>query len=261
MDFEGRASWGVTTISGESDEDENGIGTHIAGTVAGHRYGVAKKANVTAVKVLNASGSGTLSDIVKAVTWINKDHEQKVGKAQASHFTEDFKGSVVALSMGGIATSPSLQKAVNYATADGIHFAVDAGDKREDACGENIHAEQTITVAASTLDDSLLRTSNHGKCVDVLAPGLSVVSTYIGSPYAINALSGTPMAAAHVAGIMAYLISLGKSSPDTVIYPQQLKTDILSIATQGEVSGLPKDTPNVGLTEINSLDGARQLTV
>ena len=95
----------------------------------------------------------------------------------------------------------------------------------------------------------------------MVALGHNVLLMYISNGYAISTLSGIPMAAAHVAGTMAYLISLPTSSPDTVVNPKQLKTDILSIATQGEVFDLPNDNPIAVFTEIHSLDSARQLTV
>lgn len=128
VEFEGRAFWGKT-IPNDEDEDGNGHGTHCAGTIASNKYGVAKKANVIAVKVLGSNGSGTMSDVLGGVVWAANEAKSKA-KAAAAEFAAtgrtSHKGSVANMSLGG-GMSPSLNEAVNRAVKSGLHFAVAAG--------------------------------------------------------------------------------------------------------------------------------------
>ena len=121
VEFEGRASWGKTMPLNDEDEDGNGHGTHCAGTIASAKYGVAKKANVIAVKVLGSNGSGTMSDVVGGVAWAASQAKNKADKADAKH-----KGSVANMSLGG-GKSRALDDTVNKAVGTGLHFAVAAG--------------------------------------------------------------------------------------------------------------------------------------
>ncbi|KAI0112954.1 serine protease 2 [Daldinia grandis] len=248
VDFEGRASWGKTIPSGDEDVDGNGHGTHCSGTVAGKKYGVAKKANVHAVKVLRSNGSGTMSDVMKGVEWAAEAHLEQVAKAKKGS-RKGFKGSTANMSLGG-GKSPSLDQAVNAAVSAGLHFAVAAGNDNADACKYSpAAADKAVTVGASALDDSRAYFSNWGKCVDIFGPGLSIQSTWIGSKTAINTISGTSMASPHIAGLLAYFLSLqpGKDSEYGLadITPEKLKSNIVSIATKDALSDIPKDTPNL----------------
>lgn len=136
-EFEGRASWGKT-IPEDEDEDGNGHGTHCAGTIAGRKYGVAKAANVIAVKVLGTNGSGSMSDVVAGVSWASKQAQAKAIQAikefRATGKTS-HRGSVANMSLGG-GKSPALDRAVNNAVRNGMHFAVAAGNDNKDACSE-----------------------------------------------------------------------------------------------------------------------------
>jgi cerevisin len=244
VDFEGRAHWGKTIPAGDVDEDGNGHGTHCSGTVAGHKYGVAKKANVYAVKVLKSNGSGTMADVVKGVEWAANSHTEKAKKGK-----KGFKGSAANMSLGG-GKSPALDRAVNGAVSAGIHFAVAAGNDNADSCNYSpAAAEKAITVGASALDDSRAYFSNYGPCNDIFAPGLSIQSTWIGSKYAVNTISGTSMASPHIAGLLAYYLSLQPSSDSDYavaeITPKKLKENVISIATQGALSDVPSNTENV----------------
>jgi cerevisin len=248
VDFEGRASWGKTIPSGDEDEDGNGHGTHCSGTVAGKKYGVAKKANVIAVKVLRSNGSGSMSDVVKGVEWAAISHSNKVEAAKKKK-DKKFKGSVANMSLGG-GKSPTLDKAVNAAVDMGIHFAVAAGNDNADSCRYSpAAAEKAVTVGASTLSDERAYFSNYGKCNDIFAPGLNIKSTWIGSKYATNTISGTSMASPHIAGLLAYFLSLQPSSDSAFavaeITPKQLKKDIISIGTRGALSDVPSSTTNI----------------
>jgi len=243
VDFEGRAKWGKTIPAGDADADGNGHGTHCSGTVGGKKYGVAKKANIFAVKVLRSNGSGTMSDVVKGVEWAAEAHIKK-----AAEKDPNFKGSAANMSLGG-GKSPSLDMAVNAAVEIGINFAVAAGNDNADACNYSpAAAEKAVTVGASTLGDQRAYFSNYGKCTDIFAPGLNIESTWIGSPYAINTISGTSMASPHVAGLLAYFLSLQPKADSgyfTELKPAQLKKNMIAIGSQGVLSDIPSDTPNL----------------
>lgn len=173
VEFEGRASWGIT-IPQDVDRDGNGHGTHCAGTIGSRKYGVAKAASLIAVKVLGSNGSGTMADVVGGVLWAADQAAKKLAAAKAEFAATGktkHKGSVANMSLGG-GMSPSLNDAVNRAVESGMHFAVAAGNDNKDACSYSpASAEKAVTVGASTLGDDRAYFSNHGKCVDVFAPG------------------------------------------------------------------------------------------
>lgn len=253
VDFEGRASWGQTIPQGDPDEDGNGHGTHCSGTVAGKKYGVAKKAHVKAVKVLRSNGSGTMSDVVKGVEWAAEAHLAEVKRAKDGK-RKGFKGSTANMSLGG-GKSVTLDRAVNAAVDAGIHFAVAAGNDNADSCNYSpAAAANAVTVGASALSDERAYFSNYGKCNDIFAPGLNIQSTWIGSKYAINTISGTSMASPHIAGLLAYLLSLqpAKDSAYAVaeISPKKLKAELLLVATKGALSNVGPGTTNVRLISL-----------
>jgi len=197
------------------DEDNNGHGTHCAGTIASRKYGVAKSANVIAVKVLGSSGSGSMSDVIAGVLFAAESAVKKAALAAAelrATGKTKHKGSVANMAVGG-GPSPALDETVNGAVDAGLHFAVIVGGIQPDACKNSpASAEKAITVGASTLGDELAYFSGFGPCVDVFAPGLSILSTWIGSDTAANSISGTSMASSHVAGLLAYLLSIYPSA-------------------------------------------------
>lgn len=215
----------------------NGHGSHCAGTIASAKYGVAKKANIIAVKVLGAGGSGSMSDVVAGVAWaadtaIEQMELKKKGK------NPGHKGSVANMSLGG-GKSPSLDKAVDTAVEYGLHFAVavspsfrstlladprQAGNDNKDACAYSPAASKNaITVGASTIADERAYFSNHGPCVDIMAPGLNILSIWNTNNVSTNTISGTSMASPHVAGAAAYFLSLYPESFD--VDTMQLKAD------------------------------------
>ena len=158
-----------------------------SGTVAGTKYGVAKQASVHAVKVLGDNGSGSTSDVIKGVEYAVESHLSALKR-------RGHKGSVANMSLGG-GKSAALNKAVNAAVSAGVHFAVAAGNENADACGSSpASAENVITVGASDFGDSRASFSNWGRCLDIFAPGVDIVSTYIGSAHATESLQGTSMA-------------------------------------------------------------------
>ena len=162
-DFNGRAIWGQTIPKGDRDEDGNGHGSHCGGTIAGSRYGVAKKATVVAVKVLRSNGSGTMTDVVAGVDWATSAHLKEKNLAQRNG--SKYKGAVANMSLGG-GKSFALDTAVNGAVDAGIVFAVAAGNDNANACNYSpASAENAITVGASTINDERAYFSNYGKCV------------------------------------------------------------------------------------------------
>ncbi|KAK4544675.1 hypothetical protein LTR36_003924 [Oleoguttula mirabilis] len=249
VDFEGRASWGKTIPQGDADEDGNGHGTHCSGTVAGKKYGVAKKAHVKAVKVLRSNGSGSMSDVVKGVEYAAESHLGEIAAAKKGKGKKGFKGSAANMSLGG-GKSAILDQAVNAAVDAGIHFAVAAGNDNADSCNYSpAAADKAVTVGASTLADERAYFSNFGKCNDIFAPGLNIQSTWIGSKYAVNTISGTSMASPHIAGLLAYMLSLQPSKDSSYavaeVTPKKLKAELISIATEGALSDVPSSTKNI----------------
>lgn len=209
-EFEGRARWGKTLPS-DGDYDGNGHGTHCAGTIGSRKYGVAKKAELVAVKVLGAGGSGSMSDVTGGVLWALEDAKKKTAEMAAnpqSTQAKKHRGFVANMSLGG-GRSPSLDKAVNGAVTGGLHFAVAAGNENQDACNVSpAGAQNPITVGASTMSDLRASFSNIGQCVDVFAPGLNILSTWNQGNKSTNTISGTSMATPHVVGMLAYLLSI-----------------------------------------------------
>lgn len=251
VDFEGRAQWGKTIPANDPDEDGNGHGTHCSGTIGGKKFGVAKKANIYAVKVLKSNGSGTMSDVVKGVEWAAVSHTDKVEAATKGKGKKGFKGSAANMSLGG-GKSTALDLSVNAAVDAGIHFAVAAGNDNADSCNYSpASAGKAITVGASTLGDERAYFSNYGKCNDIFAPGLNILSTWIGSKYATNTISGTSMASPHIAGLLAYFLSLQPSQDSAFAVadftPKQLKANLIAAATVGALTDVPKNTQNVSL--------------
>lgn len=156
-----------------------------------------------------------MSDVVAGVVWAAEDAVKTKAAADAEYKKTGktkHKGSVANMSLGG-GKSPSLDETVNRAVKVGLHFAVAAGNDNRDACDYSpASAELAVTVGASTVADERAYFSNHGKCVDVFAPGLNILSTWNSGPYSTNTISGTSMASPHTAGLLAYLLSIYPSA-------------------------------------------------
>ncbi|KAJ3379272.1 serine protease [Lobulomyces angularis] len=217
QEFEGRAIWGATIPQDDPDQDGNGHGTHVAGIVGSKSYGVAKKSTLIAVKVLKSNGGGSLSDVVKGVEWLVRDHKRR------NQIKKVF--SVANMSVGG-GRSRVLDKAVEEGVEAGITFSVASGNEGQNSCSYSPGAsDKVITVGASTPNDEVASYSNHGDCVDIYAPGSQILSTYMGASNSIMAMDGTSQASPHVAGLIAILLSLPKYQNFTQI---ELKEFILS---------------------------------
>lgn len=253
-EFEGRASWGKTIPSNDPDADDNGHGTHCAGTIASKAYGVSKKAEVVAVKVLRSNGSGTMADVIAGIDYAVKRHKSLLAQQGSK-----YRGSVANMSLGGGKSRP-LESAVANAIAQGLHFAVAAGNDNRDACDVSpAGVESAITVAASNRYDQKAYFSNYGPCVDVFAPGQDIESTWTGSDSAKNTISGTSMASPHVAGLVAYYLSLAPQSDSAFnsgpISTKEMKDMLKKSATRDALTGVNRQTPN--LLIYNSLDNDR----
>jgi subtilisin family serine protease len=223
-EFQGRARFGGNFID-DNDADCNGHGTHVAGTVGSKTFGVAKNTNLVAVKVLDCTGSGSFSGILKGLSYVSI--ESKKTK----------RPTVVNMSLGG-SFSPSINKAVENLKNEGIHIASAAGNENQDACNTSPgSSEASITVAAIDNMDTKASFSNYGKCVDILLPGVNIQSVLPG--FKIGFKSGTSMASPALAGIMALILSENQSfSPDT------LKKILKSFCTKNAVKGFDANTPN-----------------
>ncbi|CAB4254181.1 similar to Saccharomyces cerevisiae YEL060C PRB1 Vacuolar proteinase B (yscB), a serine protease of the subtilisin family [Maudiozyma barnettii] len=243
IDFEGRASWGMTAISDANDEDMNGHGTHCAGIIGSKTYGVAKDSKLIAVKVLDSAGNGEMSDVLKGIEFVVEDHLRQI------EGNKKLKGSVVNMSMGA-GKSFALTGMINAAVKKGIHFVVAAGNEDQDACyASPSDSKEAITVGATTTSDQRAFFSNWGECVDIFAPGTSIPSTYIGGTNnATEIISGTSMSAPHVAGLVAYFLNLQpeqESSFYTSISPNQLKEKIVKFGTKDKLYDPGENSPNV----------------
>ncbi|CAG8627065.1 10645_t:CDS:2, partial [Paraglomus occultum] len=236
-DFDGRARWGVTIPWGEPNIDNVGHGTHVAGTIAGTRFGVAKNARLVAVKVLGQDG-GTVSDVIKGIEWTVRDHRRSVNEARRAG--RQYKGSVANMSLGG-AKSYALDRAANAAVDNGVVLVVAAGNSNADACTQSPSgAAKAISVAASTIRDERAGFSNYGRCVALFGPGQDILSTWIGYPTATKSISGTSMASPHVAGLAAYLLSLSPSP----LSPTALRNKLIALATRNALVDV-KGSPNL----------------
>jgi hypothetical protein len=226
-EFSGRVPtswWGIH--DGRAANDCAGHGTHVAGSVAGTTYGVAKKANIIPVRVLDCNGNGWSSTVMAGIDWAVAHHP--VGQP-----------AVMNLSIGGF-TNWTFDQSVQGAVNDGITVVAAAGNDGVDACWASpARVPTAITVAATNINDSQASWSNYGSCVDLHAPGVWIRSAWTNAPTGYNTLDGTSMAAPHVAGAAAILLSRDRS-----LSPAQVHQAIIQNATTGVVNSIKGSTPN-----------------
>ena len=239
-EFTGRASTGFDAVtSGGTAADCNGHGTHVAGTVGGTVYGVAKKVQLVAVRVLDCAGSGTTSGVIAGIDWVTAN---KRLPAAAN------------MSLGG-GVSSALNTAVKNSVAAGVTYAVAAGNDGNDACLHSPASEPTaITVGATDITDGFASFSNRGSCVDINAPGVSITSAWYNTNTATNTISGTSMATPHVAGAAALYLQANpaatpaqvdaalKANASTTVVPSGTTNKFLYT---GFITATPPTTPPV----------------
>jgi subtilisin family serine protease len=213
--------------------DCHGHGTHVAGTIGGLTYGVAKNVNLFSVRVLDCNGDGLWSEVISGVNWVQSNAASP---------------AVANMSLGGSGNS-SLDQAVNNAVNSGIFFAVAAGNDNANACNYSpARASQAYTVGATTSTDFRASFSNYGGCVDIFAPGQGITSAWNSSDSATQNLNGTSMASPHVAGVIALLLD---ENPNRSV--AQLTTEMEGRLTQGVVKSAGYASKNEFLYSLDSL--------
>jgi subtilisin family serine protease len=225
--FGARAVTGYDAVDGGTADDCNGHGTHVAGTIGGSTYGVAKGVTLVGVRVLNCNGSGTTSGVIAGVNWVTGNH--LAGQP-----------AVANMSLGGGASS-ALDTAVRNSIADGVSYAVAAGNANifgiaQNACNSSpARVGEAMTISATDSNDRKASWANYGSCVDWFAPGVSITSAWHTSTTATRTISGTSMATPHTAGVAAlYLQGNPGASPATVrttLYNLTTKSIVTSSST------------------------------
>ena len=226
VEFAGRIGAGAfAIIDGRGTDDCNGHGTHVAGTVGGTAYGVAKGVTLHPIRVLDCDGNGALTGVIAAVDWVTANHEAP---------------AVVNMSLGGD-ISNALDTAVRNSIAAGLVYVVAAGNSNADACGESpARVAEALTVGASNSADQRGWFSNHGACLDLFAPGVEITSADKPHDTATAIMSGTSMAAPHVAGLAALARQAQPGASPALVVEA-----ILTHATNGRLSNIGAGSPNL----------------
>ena len=224
-EFGGRVVGGVTAIDdGRGSDDCNGHGTHVAGTVGGNRYGVAKEVSLFAVRVLGCRGDGSNSGVIAGVDWVTSNHS---------------KPAVVNMSLGGGA-SRALDDAINNSIRAGVSYAVAAGNENQNACNVSpARVDAAMTVGSTTRSDRRSSFSNYGLCVDLFAPGSDITSAWYTGNSSTNTISGTSMASPHVAGAIALVLEDNPTASPSAVFNYLRDT-----ATTNRLSSVGSGSPN-----------------
>jgi len=221
--FGGRASNTFDAFGGNG-QDCNGHGTHVAGTIGGSTFGVAKNALLRGVRVLNCSGSGSNSGVIAGVDWVRLNH---------------IAPAVANMSLGG-GISSALDTAVNNLHNANVTIAVAAGNSNANACNSSpARAANAITVGSTTQTDARSSFSNFGTCLDIFAPGSGILSAWWTSNTATATLSGTSMASPHVAGAAALYKQANPSASSTTI-----RNALVNNATTNVITNAGTGSPN-----------------
>lgn len=227
-DFGGRAIAGYDAVTlGGSANDCHGHGTHVAGTIGGTKYGVAKAVTLVPVRVLNCFGSGTTSGVVAGIDWVTKNHLPG-------------ERAVANMSLGGGANS-TIDTAVRNSIASGVTYAIAAGNGNilgfaANACNTSpARVEQALTIGATDKTDKKASWSNYGPCVDWFAPGVSIVSDSSSSDTGTATMSGTSMATPHVAGVAAQYLQTVPATV-TATAPSAVRTALFAALSPGKVT-------------------------
>ena len=234
VDLGGRASHGYDFVDGDADSSDcNGHGTHVAGTVGGNSYGIAKGTSLVGVRVLGCDGSGSGADIIAGIDWVTGQHSAG-------------ENDVANMSLGTlIGTSSTIDSAVAASIADGTTYAIAAGNGNaigmaDNACNTSpSRVPEAVTVSATDRNDRKASFANYGNCVDLFAPGVDVTSAWYTGDSATNTISGTSMAAPHVAGVAAQYLEVNPGSS-----PAAVAAALNSNATAGKVTNAGSGSPN-----------------
>ncbi|HET6213603.1 MAG TPA: S8 family peptidase, partial [Micromonosporaceae bacterium] len=239
--FGGRASIGFDAIGdGRNGVDCNGHGTHVAGTVGGSQYGIAKGVSLVAVRVLNCQGSGTSAQVVAGINFVTNNA---------------IKPAVANMSLGGGADT-AIDNAVNNSINSGVTYAIAAGNSNANACNFSpARVAAAITLGATDINDNRASFSNFGTCVDIFGPGVNITSAWMTSDTATNTISGTSMATPHAAGIAALIASAHPS-----FTPQQVRDQMVTDSTPNKVINAGTGSPN-RLLFVNNGGGGGGTTV
>ena len=223
--FAGRASYGTFTINdGNKNWDCHGHGTHVAGTIGGTTYGIAKKVNLIAVRSLDCAGTATDAEVIAGIDWV---------RANA------IFPAVANMSFGG-GISSALDASVQSLINAGVTCVIAAGNSNSDACNMSPgRVAGAITVAASTVVDARASFSNYGQCVDIFAPGSGIVSAWNLTDTSTKSESGTSMAAPHVAGTAALYLQGNQAAP-----PALVAHEIITTATTNRLTAIGTGSPN-----------------
>jgi len=224
-EFGGRATSGFDAVNGGSADDCNGHGTHVAGTVGGATYGVAKQVSLVAVRVLNCLGAGSNAMVIAGIDWVTGDHAPGAP-------------AVANMSLGSTSTSDVLDSAVRASITGGVSYVLAAGNGNllglpKDACTTSpARVVEAMTVSATNKNDKKPFWANYGDCVDWFAPGVGITSAWKSSDTATNTLTGTSMAAPHTTGVAALYL---QSNPGAT--PAQVQDALYAKTTKGIVDG------------------------
>jgi subtilisin-like proprotein convertase family protein len=234
VDFGGRAISGFDAIDGGAADDLNGHGTHVAGTVGGTTYGVAKSVVLVGVRVLDASGFGTTDSVVAGIDWVTGNHRPG-------------EPAVANMSLGG-GTDSILDSAVTNSIASGVTYGVAAGNSNANACTFSpARVPTAITVGATDITDARASFSNFGSCLHIFAPGVNITSDWNTGDTATNTISGTSMATPHVVGAAALVL---KKFPTYT--PAQVRSYLVDNASNGKVISPGTGSPNKLLFVVNT---------
>src|SRR3569833_634256 len=238
-EFSGRASLGFDAMKdGRNGVDCNGHGTHVAGSIGGNVYGVAKGVTLYAVRVLDCAGSGTTSTVIAGIDWVTANHKSP---------------AVANMSLGG-ATSTALDNAVRNSIASGVTYAIAAGNSNADACTSSpARVPEALTVGATTSSDVRASFSNYGSCVDLFAPGVNIASAWYTGATALANLSGTSMATPHTAGAAARYLAQNPTKT-----PAEVQAAVKAGAVSGRLSAIGTGSPNLLLQSMFTNNTANQ---
>jgi subtilisin family serine protease len=227
--FGGRAAWGTNTTGDGNNTDCNGHGTHVAGTIGGSQYGLAKNVRLVAVKVLDCAGSGSFAGVAQGIDYVTAQHAAGAP-------------AVANMSLGAAGSDAATETAVRNSITDGVVYGIASGNSNgADACGFTpARVAEAITVNASDINDARASFSNIGTCTDIFAPGVNITSSWgVGTNTATNTISGTSMATPHVAGVAAMYLAT-----HTTATPAAVANALIAASTPNKVTSPGSGSPN-----------------